>query len=84
MPGVCPPCRTVSGKIVAPGTVGYRPLDIRPNNVKQHGVYGSHHNIFIANQWPYPQCICHWVKQKYVLKPHALPPTAMPIEPFVN
>jgi len=53
----CPPCKTISGRIVAIGTIGYRPLDIIPDNVKQHGVYGSHHNIFVANQNP-KNCMC--------------------------
>jgi RHS family protein len=82
--GKCPPCKTVSGKIIQPKTLGYRPLDIIPNNVKQHGVYGSHHNIFEANQMPYPKCDCFWAKQKYVLKPNQLKSNMVPVEPFVN
>ena len=48
----CPPCKTIFGRIIKPGTIGYRPLDIIPDDKKEHGVYGSHHNIFIANQAP--------------------------------
>ncbi|OLK41098.1 RHS repeat domain-containing protein, partial [Xanthomonas oryzae] len=80
----CPPCKTISGMIVPVGTIGYRPLDVIPNNVMQHGVYGSHHNIFVANQYPYPKCDCFWAKQKYVVKPDQLQPGWVPVEPFVN
>jgi len=79
----CPPCKTVSGRIVPVGTPGYRPLDIIPDNEIQHGVAGSHHNIFIAKQNP-NNCQCFWKKQKYVLKPHQLTPDMIPIEPFIN
>lgn len=48
----CPPCRTIAGRVVPVGTTGYRPLDIIPDDKMEHGVYGSHHNIFIANQAP--------------------------------
>ena len=48
----CPPCKTISGKTVKVGTIAYRPLDIIPENEMQHGVYGSHHNIFVAGQTP--------------------------------
>lgn len=78
----CPPCRTVSGKIVPVGTVGYRPLDIIADDVRQHGVFGSHHNIFVAKQNP-NNCQCFWQKQKFVLKPGQLG-SAIPIEAFAN
>ena len=70
----CPPCITTSGRIVPPKTLGYRPLDVIPDDKMEHGVYGSHHNIFESNQAPYPNCKCFWNKQKYVLKPHQLTP----------
>ncbi|SDD76281.1 type VI secretion system secreted protein VgrG [Paraburkholderia lycopersici] len=79
----CPPCKTVTGRIVARGTVGYRPLDVIPDNEMQHGVYGSHHNIFVANQNP-NNCQCFWAKQKYVLKPGQLTSAMVPVEEFVN
>ena len=79
----CPPCKTTSGRIVPVGTIGYRPLDIIPDDEMQHGVYGSHHNIFVANQNP-NNCQCFWQKQKYVLKPNQLTPNMIPVEPFVN
>jgi hypothetical protein len=82
----CPPCKTISGRIVQVGTVGYRPLDVIPDDVMEHGVYGSHHNIFVAKQAPRnsPQpCKCQWKKQKYVLKPHQLTSDMIPIEPFI-
>jgi len=80
--GCPPPCQTISGKIVPIGTKAYRPLDIIPDNIKQHGVFGSHHNIFIANQNPY-NCKCFWKKEKYVLKPNQITPDMIPIEPFI-
>jgi RHS repeat-associated protein len=80
----CPPCKTVSGKIVPVGTVAYRPLDVIPDNVMQHGVYGSHHNIFVAKQYPVPKCDCFWAKQKWVAKPNEIQPTWIPIEPFAK
>lgn len=79
----CPPCRTVSGRLIPVGTVGYRPLDIIPDHVIQHGVAGSHHNIFVANQNP-NNCRCFWAKQKYVLKPSQLPSSAVLVEEFAN
>ncbi|MCQ4297682.1 RHS repeat protein [Pseudomonas stutzeri] len=82
-PKNCPPCKTVSGRVVPPGTLGYRPLDVIPDDQMQHGVYGSHHNMFVANQNP-NNCQCFWQKQSYVLKPEQLPATAVPVEPFVN
>ena len=80
----CPPCTTISGRIVPPKTIGYRPLDVIPDDKMEHGVYRSHHNIFESNQAPYPNCKCFWNKQKYVLKPHQLTPAMVPVEPFVN
>ncbi|AKU63313.1 type IV secretion protein Rhs [Aggregatibacter aphrophilus] len=80
----CPPCITTSGRIVPPKTIGYRPLDVIPDDKMEHGVYGSHHNIFESNQAPYPNCKCFWSKQKYVLKPYQLTPAMVPVEPFVN
>lgn len=71
-----------SGKIVALGTIGYRPLDVIPDNVKQHGVYGSHHHLFKA--MPFPKCDCFWPKLQDVAKPDQLQPSWIAIEPFVN
>lgn len=82
--GSCPPCRTISGRMIPPGTIGYRPLDVIPDTVMQHGVYGSHHNIFVANQYPSPKCDCFWAKQKWVSKPEGLSPDWVPVEPFAN
>ncbi len=80
----CPPCKTVSGKVVPVGTISYRPLDVIPDDVQQHGVYGSHHNLFQANQYPYPKCDCFWRKLKNVAKPSEIQPGWIPIEPFAN
>ena len=78
----CPPCQTISGKIVLVGTKAYRPLDIIPDNIKQHGVFGSYYNIFTANQNTY-NCKCFWKKEKYVLKPNQITPDMILIEPFI-
>jgi RHS repeat-associated protein len=78
---VCPPCKTIFGRIVLVGTIGYRPLDtpIRP----QHGVVGAHHNIYRANQSPAPACRCFW-QPLGAVSPSGLAPGAIPIEPFAN
>lgn len=83
----CPPCKTMSGRTVPVKTLAYRPLDVIPDTEMQHGVYGSHHNIFEANQAPpnTPRpCNCFWVKQNYVLKPWEIAPSMIPMEPFLN
>ncbi|WP_374339324.1 RHS repeat domain-containing protein [Methyloversatilis sp.] len=82
-PKECPPCKTVSGRIVPVETIAYRPLDVIPDDRMQHGVYGSHHNIFVAKQNP-NNCQCFWQKQKYVAKPGELPVGSIPIEPLSN
>jgi hypothetical protein len=80
----CPPCKTITGKIVPVGTVGYRPLDVIPDDVMQHSVFGSHHNLFIAKQYPAPKCDCFWAKQKGVAKPNEIQPSWVPVELFAN
>jgi RHS repeat-associated protein len=74
----CPPCKTVSGRIVIPGTIAFRPLDTpdRP----QHGVVGPHYNLYRANQNP-TNCQCFW-QNIGAVSPVDLPPGAIPIEPF--
>jgi RHS repeat-associated protein len=76
----CPPCKTVSGKIVPVGTIGYRPMDTpsRP----QHGIVGPHFNIYKANQNP-NNCQCFW-QSVGAVSPSGLPAGAIPIEPFAN
>ncbi len=76
----CPPCRTVSGKVVPVGTIGYRPLDT-PKRA-QHGITGPHHNIFEAKQNPI-NCQCFW-KNIGAVSPANLPAGAIPIEPFAQ
>lgn len=78
----CPPCKTVSGKIVPVGTIAYRPLDTPPPGKIEHGISGSHYNIYKANQNP-NNCQCFW-QSKGAVSPSALPPGAIPIEDFVN
>lgn len=78
----CPPCKTVSGKVVPAGTTGYRPLDTPPPGRTQHGIVGPHYNIYKANQNP-KNCQCFW-QSIGAVPPTGLPPGAIPIEPFVN
>jgi RHS repeat-associated protein len=80
----CPPCKTVSGKIIPVGTIAYRPLDTptRP----QHGIVGPHFNIYKANQIPAGvaggrACMCFWSPVGAVT-PADLPAGAIPIEAF--
>jgi len=81
----CPPCKTISGKIVPVGTIGYRPLDT-PGS-PQHGIDGPHHNILQANQIPkgnpVGECDCFW-QPIGAVRPEDLPPGAIPAEPFNN
>jgi RHS repeat-associated protein len=76
----CPPCKTISGKTVPVGTPAYRPLDT-PDK-PEHGITGPHYNIYKANQNT-NNCRCFWQPMGAVA-PSALPPNAIPIEPFVN
>jgi len=81
----CPPCKTISGKIVPVGTIGYRPLDIP--STPQHGIDGPHHNILRANQIPkgnpIGECDCFW-QPAGAVGPEDLPIGAIPVEPFDN
>jgi hypothetical protein len=77
----CPPCMTVSGKIVPIGTIAYRPLDT-PSK-PEHGINGPHYNIYKANQYPSPKCDCFWQRMG-AISPTDLPAGAIPIEPFAN
>jgi RHS repeat-associated protein len=80
----CPPCRTVSGKIVPVGTIAYRPMDTPPPGKIEHGIAGPHFNLYKANQAPRnsPEpCKCFW-QPIGAVPAAALPPSAIPIEPF--
>ncbi|MCG8049403.1 MAG: RHS repeat protein [Candidatus Thiodiazotropha endolucinida] len=81
----CPPCKTVSGKVVPVGTISYRPLDTPTS--PQHGIDGPHYNIYEAHQIPkgnpVGECDCFW-KPLGAVRPHELPANAIPIEPFAN
>jgi hypothetical protein len=62
-PTPCPPCKTVSGKVIPVGTVAFRPLDTPPPGTTEHGISGPHFNLYKANQAPResPQpCKCFW------------------------
>ncbi len=45
----CPPCKTISGKIVLVGTIGYR-LDMVPPSKPHYPFEGSHYHFYKANQ----------------------------------
>jgi hypothetical protein len=45
------PCKLVDGTTVPIGTIAYR-FDVLPDNVVQHGIAGSHLNLYKANQNP--------------------------------
>ncbi|HPX89789.1 MAG TPA: hypothetical protein PL133_11010, partial [Methylophilaceae bacterium] len=77
----CPPCKTVSGRIVPVGTIAYRPLDTPTK--PEHGIVGPHYNIYKANQIPSPNCNCFW-QPIGAVPPSGLPAGAIPIEPFAN
>jgi len=77
----CPPCKTVSGRIVPVGTIAYRPMDTPKK--PQHGIDGPHYNISKANQIPSPNCDCFW-QPLGAVRPSELPATAIPIEDFMN
>ncbi|MBK9260594.1 MAG: hypothetical protein IPM54_12320 [Polyangiaceae bacterium] len=80
----CPPCKTVSGRIVPVGTMSYRPLDTPAK--PQHGVIGPHYNIYRANQAPSTSplpCRCFW-QPIGAVSPADLSIDAIPIEPFAN
>ncbi len=82
----CPPCKTVSGKIVPLGTIAHRPLETSPPGETAHGIAGPHYNIYKANQAPRnsPQpCKCFW-QPLGAVPPEGLPAGAMPIEPFAD
>jgi RHS repeat-associated protein len=74
------PCRTISGKIVPVGTIAYRPLDT-PNR-PQHGIVGSHYNLYRANKNP-NNGICFW-QSIGAVPAGSLPHGAIAIEPFAN
>jgi hypothetical protein len=76
-----PPCITITGRVVAVGTIGYRPLDVLSPTTIQHGIQGSHHNIYSAQQNPH-NGQCFW-KPEGAVKEGALPSGSIPIEPFV-
>ena len=85
-PTPCPPCKTISGRVVPVGTTAFRPLDTPPPGQTQHGISGPHFNLYKANQAPResPQpCKCFW-QSVGAVPANALPAGAIPIEPFAN
>ncbi|MHB0992508.1 MAG: hypothetical protein ACYC0M_14700, partial [Burkholderiales bacterium] len=83
--GDCPPCKTVSGKIVALGTIGYRFDPVPPG--RPHKPYpGDHFNLYKAHQYPAPKCDCFWqpIGATDGANRHSPPSGAIPVEPFAN
>ena len=56
----CPPYKTVSGRIVPIGTIGYR-LDMVPPSKPHYPFEGSHYHFYKANQNT-DSCRCFWSK----------------------
>jgi type VI secretion system secreted protein VgrG len=84
----CPPCKTVSGKIIPVGTIGYR-FDAVPPGRPHYPYTGSHYNLYRANQIPASAtkatpCDCFWQEFGAADGAGGLPPPAgaVPIEPF--
>jgi RHS repeat-associated protein len=76
----CPPCILVDGTIVPLGTIACR-SDILPLDRVQHGIPGSHLNLYKANQNP-NNCRCFWQPSGTVPPPPQ--PGWIPIQPFMN
>jgi RHS repeat-associated protein len=82
----CPPCVTVSGQVIPVGTIGHRSMDILPSDTIQHGIAGSHYNLYRANQAPRNSprpCKCFW-QAIGAVRPDELPLGAVHIEPFAD
>lgn len=78
-----PPCITVSGKVVAVGTYGYRHDKVPPS--KPHYPFtGDHYNLYKANQNP-NNGKCFWVESGAADASNGQlpPPNSIPIEPFI-
>ena len=80
----CPPCKTVSGKIVPVGTIGYR-LDLVPPSKPHYPYSGNHIHLRQANQNP-ETCRCFWGKEAVIdASQGQTPPVgAIPLEKFIN
>lgn len=78
-----PPCITVSGKVVAVGTYGYR-HDIVPPSKPHYPFTGDHYNLYRANQNP-NNGKCFWVESGAADASNGQlpPPNSIPIEPFI-
>jgi RHS repeat-associated protein len=80
----CPPCRTVDGRTILVGTIGYR-LDIVPPSKPHYPYSGSHYNLYKANQIPH-NCNCFWQPIGASDAAGGLPPPAgaVPMADFVK
>jgi RHS repeat-associated protein len=87
----CPPCKTVTGKVVPLGTFGHHGIDNENRwDIVQHGIRGPHLNVYKANQIPanHPvpkmRCNCFW-SEVGTFPPNELPfGNYMWMEPFDN
>ena len=77
-----PPCKTVSGKMVPRGTIGYR-HDLVPPGKPHYPYTGDHYNLYKANQNP-NNCKCFWKETGAADASNGFPPPlgSIPIEPF--
>ena len=80
----CPPCRTLDGRTVPVGTIGFR-LDIVPPSRPHFPYVGNHYNLYKAHQIP-KNCHCFWQPVGASDAAGGAPPPAgaIPISPFVN
>jgi RHS repeat-associated protein len=76
----CPPCRLADGTLVPIGMIAYR-WDFLPDDVVQHGIQGSHLNLYRANQNP-NNCQCFWQAIGAVKPPPQ--PNWIPISSFAR
>ena len=80
----CPPCKTVDGRTVFPGTIGYR-HDRVPPSKPHHPYAGDHYNLYRANQNP-NNCQCFWQNIGAADAAGGMPPPpgSVPISDFVR
>lgn len=78
----CPPCITISGRVVRVGTIGYRHDKVPPS--KPHKPFvGDHYNLYKANQNPNNgKCFWQSIGAQDASNGLPPPPNSIPIEPF--
>jgi len=76
----CPPCRLIDGTAIPIGAISYRYDQLTSDRI-QHGITGSHLNLYSCNQNP-NNCRCFWQPMGAVSPPPQ--PGWIPIQPFAN